>query len=156
MFLRALFAFSLLPGIVAFLVPFMLASFDPWRERTFWIGLPVITVGVVCLVCCVVDFYRAGKGTLAPWDPPKRLVIIGLYRLVRNPMYVSVIVLLVGWGIYFGSWLILAYAIVMFTAFHLRVVLYEEPKLSELFSDDWHRYRAAVGRWVPRTVSIRK
>ncbi len=100
------------------------------RGDRWWPGCVVISIGCAGLLSCVRDFYRAGKGTWAPWDPPKHLVVIGLYRHVRNPMYVCVLLLIFGWAIYFSSRLIVAYAILLSLAFHLRIVLYEEPILA--------------------------
>ena len=96
------------------------------------------------------DFLVSGRGTLAPWDPPKRLVVVGLYRFVRNPMYLSIMILLLGWSLFAGSWWLAAYAAVLAVSFHLRVVLYEEPRLEHNFGAEWTRYRTAVPRWIPR------
>jgi len=107
-------------------------------------------VGAVILVWCVRDFYVSGKGTLAPWDPPKRLVIVGLYRFTRNPMYVGILLLLAGWSLLAASPLLIGYTMVVAIAFHLRVVLYEEPTLLGLFGEEWTSYVASVPRWLPR------
>jgi protein-S-isoprenylcysteine O-methyltransferase Ste14 len=95
-------------------------------------------------------FSAAGKGTLAPWDPPRRLVVVGLYRFTRNPMYVGVLTLVLGWTLLLGSPWLAAYVVVLAAVFHLRTVLYEEPHLARLFGVEWERYRAAVPRWLPR------
>lgn len=155
MFLRALLAFLILPGVAAFAVPPLLATFDPWRAAVQWYGVPVILLGVVVLLWCVRDFYVAGKGTLAPWDPPKRLVLIGLYRFVRNPMYVGVLTLVAGWSIYLGSPLLALYTAVLAIGFHVRVVVNEEPWLSSRFGEEWSRYRTNVARWLPRVTPWR-
>jgi protein-S-isoprenylcysteine O-methyltransferase Ste14 len=91
-----------------------------------------------------------GKGTLAPWSPPRRLVVVGLYRVVRNPMYVAVFTRVLGWGLSFTSAPLALYALVLAIAFHLRVVLHEEPWLRQQFGADWITYAAAVPRWLPR------
>jgi protein-S-isoprenylcysteine O-methyltransferase Ste14 len=101
------------------------------------------------------DFYVAGKGTLAPWDPPKHLVVVGLYCFVRNPMYVGILIFLIGWALVMGSRWLAAYAVVLAIAFHLRVVLYEEPRLRRHFPEEWDAYAAAVSRWWPR-IRVRK
>ena len=77
-------------------------------------GMAPLVAGVVILLWCVRDFYVAGKGTLAPWDPPKHLVVIGLYRFVRNPMYLAVLAIIVGQALLFGSWWLVLYATVVF------------------------------------------
>jgi protein-S-isoprenylcysteine O-methyltransferase Ste14 len=99
------------------------------------------------------DFYRTGKGTLAPWDPPKKLVIVGLYRFVRNPMYTGVLGCVAGWSLIAGSPVLAVYTMVLAVAFHLRVIIYEEPTLARLFGDDWAHYRATVHRWLPKSSS---
>ena len=150
MFLRALFAFLVLPGVFAGLIPAWIVSSDARRGDGSPIGLVPMAVGCVLLLWCVRDFYVAGKGTLAPWDPPKRLVVVGLYRFVRNPMYVSVIVLLIAWIVIARSPALSNYTVIVAIAFHLRVVLYEEPHLAKLFGADWLAYKASVPRWLPR------
>lgn len=150
MFLRALFAFLVFPGVFAGLIPAWIVSNDPWRGDGSPVGLLPVAVGFVLLLWCVRDFYVAGKGTLAPWDPPKRLVVIGLYRFVRNPMYVSVLSLLIGWSIAAGSLLLAIYTVIVAIFFHLRVLFFEEPRLAKLFGPDWTAYKTSVRRWVPR------
>ena len=150
MFLRALLAFLALPGAVAFVLPPLLAAVDPWRSAVLWHGILVMLIGVILLLWCVRDFYVSGKGTLAPWDPPKNLVLVGLYRYVRNPMYVGVITLVAGWSIFLGSPVLTLYTVALATGFHVRVIMNEEPWLSSQFGDEWARYSANVGRWLPR------
>ncbi|PLY10196.1 MAG: isoprenylcysteine carboxyl methyltransferase [Desulfuromonas sp.] len=151
MFLRALLAFLLLPGLAAFVAPPLLVRLDPWRGVPIAAGWCVIVLGTLLLLWCVRDFYLSGKGTLAPWDPPKKLVVIGLYRLVRNPMYVGVLTLVAGWALLHASPLLTSYTVLLAIGFHLRVIRYEEPWLAEQFGDDWQRYRTHVGRWWPRS-----
>jgi protein-S-isoprenylcysteine O-methyltransferase Ste14 len=96
------------------------------------------------------------KGTLAPWDPPKNLVGVGLFRYVRNPMYIGVLATVLGWSIIAGSPLMAAYAVIVGIAFHLRVILYEEPTLARNFGDEWTRYCNSVNRWWPRLLADEK
>lgn len=154
MFARALFAFLILPGMFAGMVPVLVVLSDSKRSGGWRSGLVLVAIGILLLLWCVRDFYVIGKGTLAPWDPPKRLVVLGLYRFVRNPMYVAILILLIGWSITAGSMLLAAYTVVMAVAFHLRVVLYEERRLQELFGPDWQAYKASVPRWIPRLKPI--
>ncbi len=105
--------------------------------------------GSFILLWCVRDFYISGKGTLAPWSPPKRLVIVGLYRICRNPMYIGVLVLVVGWAIFATSPLLVGYFVVLVFSFHFRIVMYEEPQLLELFGAVWESYSSLVPRWLP-------
>ena len=155
MFLRALLAFLALPGVVAFIVPPVLASFDPWRTGVFLPGALVVLLGMVLLFWCVRDFYVSGKGTLAPWEPPTKLVVVGLYRYMRNPMYVGVITLVVGWSVLLTSPVLMCYALVLAIGFHIRVLTHEEPWLESQFGSEWRQYRAEVGRWVPRLTPRR-
>jgi protein-S-isoprenylcysteine O-methyltransferase Ste14 len=104
----------------------------------------------VLLGTCIWEFARRGRGTLAPVDPPKTLVVQGLYRYVRNPMYVSVTTIVLGEALLTGSRALLAYWAVWFLAVNLFVIGYEEPTLHRRFGPAYERYRATVGRWVPR------
>lgn len=148
MVLRALVAFVVLPGVAGFAIPLAwLASRGSLTPR-YPIGLLVMLAGAIGLLACVRDFLVKGKGTLAPWDPPQVLVRTGLFRYSRNPMYVSVALLLVGWAAAFGSIPLLLYAFVVIMAFHLRVVFGEEPWLRRRYGEEWERYCRAVPRWV--------
>ncbi len=145
LFWRALAAFLLLPGVVALLAPWLLR---PRGVRPHPAGLGVLAAGAALLLWCVRDFYAAGRGTLAPWAPPERLVTVGLYRVSRNPMYLAVVVILVGWALAFRAPRLWGYAAVVAAAFHLRVVLGEEPWLARRHGDRWDAYRARVPRWL--------
>ena len=149
MFLRAIIAFLILPTMVAILAPPLIASIDPWRGQLWLPGLVVVLAGAFILVWCVRDFYVSGKGTLAPWNPPKNLVIVGLYRFVRNPMYLGVLLLVLGWSLFLVSPIIAIYAIVLILGFHLRVTIYEEPWLEAQFGEAWRVYKNTVPRWLP-------
>ena len=151
LFARALLSFLILPGLFAFVLPAWLASTDQGRGDGWTLGWIVVAAGMTILFWCVRDFYVAGKGTLAPWDPPRRLVVVGLYRYLRNPMYVGVLTLVLGWALVFGSPVLLFYVLCLGVGFHLRTVLAEEPYLAAHFGEDWTRYRASVRRWWPRT-----
>jgi protein-S-isoprenylcysteine O-methyltransferase Ste14 len=147
MFARAIIAFLALPGMVAFVIPVVWLWNTSHTHLAQPLGLVVLVLGIVALLWCVRDFYVSGKGTLAPWAPPKRLVIVGLYRYSRNPMYVSVILVLLGWAISFGSLGLFVYACVVMAGFHLRVVLGEEPWLARTHGEEWERYTGHVPRW---------
>ncbi|HBC87403.1 MAG TPA: hypothetical protein DCZ94_10645 [Lentisphaeria bacterium] len=149
MFLRALIAFLILPCVFGGIAPLLLSHADPWRGHGIIIpGAIVMGSGLFLLLWCVRDFYVAGKGTLAPWDPPKHLVVVGLYRYSRNPMYISLLTLIGGWALLAASPLIAGYLLFFAVAFHLRVVFYEEPCLSKLFGQEWTDYKAKVSRWI--------
>ena len=112
-------------------------------------GMIVVTIGTVIALWCVLTFVFTGKGTPAPFDPPRRLVIRGLYRFVRNPMYIGAGMTLVGAAIYYESLSILIYTGLFFLITHLFVVLYEEPILRQTFGDDYEAYFRRVRRWWP-------
>ena len=150
MILRALIAFLVLPGLFALALPPLLAVLDPWRGGASWLGWPVLAAGVAVLGWCVADFYLAGKGTLAPWDPPRRLVIRGLYRHTRNPMYVGVLTIVLGQALVWGSPLLGLYGVALAIGFHVRVTRVEEPWLARTFPEDWPSFAATIPRWVPR------
>ena len=148
---RALLAFLLLPGIVAFLVPLWLA-WPAVRAGTFhWVALVLLAPGLALLLWCVREFYVTGKGTLAPWDPPRHLVAVGPYRVSRNPMYLGVLLILAGWTIAFASATLAVYALIVAGAFHLRVRLNEEPFLSRTHGAQWTQYSGRVPRWLFRS-----
>ena len=149
MLARALLAFLALPGVVAGLVPALIVCSEAHRGRGWVGGYVVLGLGLLLLLWCVRDFFVSGRGTLAPWDPPTRLVTVGLYRFVRNPMYVAVVALVAGWALAAGSRLLGAYAVALILLFHLRVVLYEEPRLRARFGAEWESYRTSVARWFP-------
>ena len=146
MLTRALVAFLALPGMVAFAIP------GAW----VWIGkMPVAHpsgfvlagAGTAALLWCVRDFYVQGRGTLAPWSPPARLVIVGLYRHTRNPMYAAVILILTGWSVSFGASGLSIYSLAVLVAFELRVVFGEEPWLARRHGREWDEYARRVPRW---------
>lgn len=150
LFLRALISFLVLPGTFAGLIPALIVASDRSRGEGLIVGAVPVVVGATVLLWCVRDFYVSGKGTLAPWDPPKRLVIVGLYRFTRNPMYVGISLLLAGWTLLAASPLLAGYTVILAFGFHLRVVLYEEPRLKKQFGEEWASYKATVLRWRPR------
>jgi protein-S-isoprenylcysteine O-methyltransferase Ste14 len=140
-----LVAFLALPGVVAFVVPLAIAL--PAR-RTSVVGVLPLLAGCLLLGWCVREFHVAGRGTLAPWSPPRNLVVSGPYQYSRNPMYVAVLLILASWAVLFQARLLAAYALLVAIAFHLRVVFGEEPWLARMHGDDWLRYRALVSRWL--------
>ena len=145
---RALLAFLLLPGTVAFLIPWLLLRQGQRGQFIDVLGLIPFVLGIVLLLWCVRDFYVAGKGTLAPWSPPRYLVVTGLYRFSRNPMYIAVLLVLWGWALGCRSRAIAVYALLVMLAFHLRVILGEEPWLARTHGQEWVRYKARVPRWL--------
>ena len=158
LFVRCLFFTILQPGTVTVLIPYWLVSTRGSAVRTNdqplrYLGLPLIVIGVAGLLWCIWDFFSSGRGTISPIDPPKHLVVRGLYRYVRNPMYVAVVTILLGEAIFFISMPILIEAGVFLFLANLFVILYEEPALRRQFGESYRRYTQTVGRWIPAIQS---
>jgi protein-S-isoprenylcysteine O-methyltransferase Ste14 len=140
----------------------MFAGYVPWRYfglgevRLDWgssrhlIALLCIAIGSVLLGACIREFFRSGRGTLSPADPPKDLVVRGLYRYVRNPMYLSVTLIILGEFLLTGSRGLLLYWAVWFLGANLFVLGYEEPTLRRRFGPAYEQYVRTVGRWLPK------
>jgi protein-S-isoprenylcysteine O-methyltransferase Ste14 len=144
----AILAFLALPGVFGFLLPGLLAFSGRGRAPFYPIGLVPFVVGSGLLCWCAVEFYRAGRGTLAPWAPPVKLVVTGPYRWSRNPMYLAVMSILAGWAAMFSSGNVLVYAAVFAIAVHIRVVAVEEPFLARTHGAGWTSYSSTVRRWL--------
>jgi protein-S-isoprenylcysteine O-methyltransferase Ste14 len=153
LFVRAAIFFLIAPGLVLGGIPYWILSRRPPAlvpPAQKLAGLLLIAVGLACLLWCFRDFVVRGRGTPAPYDPPKKLVTMGLYRFVRNPMYIALVTVLAGEALFFGARSLGIYAAFAWLAFHLRVLLFEEPRLRELFGAEYEAYRTAVPRWIPR------
>jgi protein-S-isoprenylcysteine O-methyltransferase Ste14 len=142
----------LIPGTVILLIPYFILGqvrFIEWPDIS---GVAVFammsgSVGLAVLLHCIWGFAVHGRGTLAPIDPPKVLVIRGLYRYTRNPMYLAVSLVLLSEALLFDSLPLLIYAAVALLGFHLFVVLYEEPGLRSQFGESYEEYFRAIPRW---------
>jgi protein-S-isoprenylcysteine O-methyltransferase Ste14 len=150
--LRALFFVVLLPGTVAVYVPLRILQgtnrlYVPALSVASLAAASLVLLGSVVLLTCVWAFFASGQGTLAPIDPPKQLVVVGLYRFTRNPMYNGVLAILLGEAWLFHSLAVLEYAAGFLVAAHLFVALYEERALSSRFGESFREYRSAVPRW---------
>jgi protein-S-isoprenylcysteine O-methyltransferase Ste14 len=149
----ALFALFFM-GTVLVYVPYALASSEgaahwslgAWR----YAGLLPLAVGLATVGWCLRDFAVVGRGTPAPFDPPRALVVTGPYRWVRNPMYVGGLLLLLGEALLLRAPVLLGYVAAFSIAVHLFVVVYEERALQRKFGESYDRYRATVPRWLPR------
>ena len=113
-------------------------------------GVVVGASGAVLALWCVVTLIVIGRGTPAPFDPPRRLVVVGAYWLVRNPMYIGADLALAGAALFYESWALLGYCAAFAFATHLFVVAYEEPRLRATFGVPYVRYCERVQRWWPR------
>jgi len=158
--LRSLFWTLLFPGLIA--------GYLPWRylglrdvvldlgNPLHGVGLFGVISGAALLGACVWEFARTGRGTLSPADPPRVLVGRGLYRHVRNPMYLSVTMILLGEVLLALSTALLLYWVAWFAVVNLVVIGYEEPTLERRFGREYDRYRREVGRWLPRLRPYRE
>jgi protein-S-isoprenylcysteine O-methyltransferase Ste14 len=147
MMLRAILAFLALPTMVAGVLPWLISKIPATHIFKSSHGLALFLIGGGILLASVISFYRRGQGILAPWDPPRHLLVQDLYRFNRNPMYVGVTLVLLEWALCTGNPWNYAYSILVPVAFHLRVVLYEEKEMERLFGRAWVAYRDAVPRW---------
>lgn len=147
--------FVLVPGTFAGYLPYRML-----RWRGLWtlpppgpepaLGALLIVLGLAGLLWCGWNFATRGLGTPAPFDPPKKLVVKGPYRWVRNPMYVTVATILIGESLFFQTAVLLPYLAFFWLILHLFVMLYEEPTLRDKFGADYEEYCRRVWRWIPR------
>jgi protein-S-isoprenylcysteine O-methyltransferase Ste14 len=117
-------------------------------------GVLIGSIGAVAALSCVWAFVMIGKGTPAPFDPPRRLVVRGPYRFVRNPMYLGAGLALAGAALFYVSAPLLVYAVLFLLAAHCFVVYYEEPTLRRSFGPDYESYCQRVSRWWPGVQSV--
>ncbi len=155
-----LISILVLPFMVLVVIPasilksVKLIPFDPFLKLngalTNILGGILLIIGLLLLITSIILFIRIGKGTLAPWNPTQKLVVKGLYRYVRNPMILGVIITLLAESLLFRSNGILLWALFFFGTSHLYFVLSEEPGLVKRFGDEYKTYKANVPRWLPR------
>ena len=113
------------------------------------IGASMAVLGAALAVWCILTFVFVGRGTPAPFDPPRRLVVRGPYRFVRNPMYWGAVLVLGGAGVFYQSIALVGYALLFLVAVHLFVCFHEEPTLRRLFGEEYEAYCRGVRRWSP-------
>ncbi len=158
---RTLRAVLALPGVVTLAIPALIVARSgsvrvgwglphPWRLIPIAAGATAIGGGLLLVGATVRQFHRQGKGTLAPWDPPRHLVVEGVYRRVRNPMISGVICVLLGEGLLLGSRPLLAWCLAVGLLNAVYIPLVEEPGLLRRFGDEYRIYRQNVPRWIPR------
>jgi protein-S-isoprenylcysteine O-methyltransferase Ste14 len=139
------------PGLGAVLVPrWILTRGNATPTPMAWPAAVVIAVGVVLYVVCVWAFAVVGRGTPGPWDAPRRVVAVGPYRWVRNPIYIAALLVVAGEAWLFLSVALLVYAGAMAVIFHLFVIGYEERTLRRRFGETYTEYVRTVPRWIPR------
>lgn len=158
LFVRALFS-MVLPVTIAVIIPlFIISSFNN-HLLTFnsilsglmlILGILLIFLGLLFVFYTNKSFLEIGKGTLAPWDPPKKLVVDGTYRHVRNPMISGVLMIVLGEALLFSSIELFILFILFFIVNHVYFVYLEEPGLIKRFGKDYIEYKKNVPRWIPR------
>jgi len=154
LWLRSAIFTVFVPGSIAGMVPWWIATatlrmpvdVGPLR----WLGLVPLIAGILIYLVTTWQFGAVGRGTPAPWDAPRQLVRTGLHARVRNPMYIGVLLCILGEALLWQAGGVLAYMAAIWLAFHLRVLLYEEPVLRRTFGVVFEKYAAEVPRWWPR------
>jgi protein-S-isoprenylcysteine O-methyltransferase Ste14 len=144
----------LVPGVVAFWLPGLVLDHQRLEWPTSWsvlqfAALLPLGIGAAIYLRCLQEFATRGLGIPAPIDHPKELVVTGLYRYVRNPMYLGVLLFLLGEALFLQYPGFLVYAIAWVLFVHVNVLLYEEPNLRRKFGSSYERYTTVVHRWVP-------
>jgi protein-S-isoprenylcysteine O-methyltransferase Ste14 len=160
--LRHILSILILPFTVTVIVPFWLLKSETERilgPKQGWIPVLVMVAGVAALmigftlfISTVVGFATRGKGTLAPWDPPRELVVVGVYRYVRNPMISGVLFLLLAESLLTGSRRLLGWFGLFLLVNIVYIPLFEEPGLSARFGERYSVYKKHVPRWIPRVT----
>lgn len=154
LWLKTILITILVPGTAVFVVPYFIvkASGFPliYGPLQLILGILLIIIGTCGFVWVSQAFVRFGKGTPAPFDPPKQFVVKGLYRFVRNPMYIGALTAILGESILFSSWQVLLYGVFLFLAFHILIIFYEEKSLEKRFGEPYTHYLRSVPRWIPR------
>lgn len=147
----------LAPGTIAGLIPWLIVRWPApiAHPALATLGGLLLAIDSVLLIDCFARFAVQGRGTPAPVAPTQRLIVTGSYRRVRNPMYVAVVLLILGQAALFGSVGVLIYGLVMWAGFHAFVLGYEEPTLRRRFPQDYDAFVAAVPRWIPRPTPWR-
>ena len=159
--LRHIVSILLLPTTVTVVVPYLILSSSPLQPvssaglRLLQViaviaGLALLAGGLVLVCSTIRQFARIGRGTLAPWDPPKHLVLAGVYKHVRNPMISGVLLILLGETLVFRSLGLLVWLVVFFAINAIYIPLIEEEGLERRFGDEYREYKRHVGRWMPR------
>jgi protein-S-isoprenylcysteine O-methyltransferase Ste14 len=158
--LRHIAAILALPFVVTVVIPTLILAQTPptpgWglpfplNILLFILGIVLIGLGLLLMIQTVGLFMTVGQGTLAPWDPTQRLVVVGIYRYVRNPMISGVFSILLCEGVLLGSTSILVWALIVIVINMIYIPLSEEPGLRQRFGADYDDYARNVPRWVPR------
>jgi len=150
--IKSLIFLIFVASLGAVYIPFSLLPKGPQVETSIfaYFAFPLWFLGGVTVLWCYWNFTFKGYGTPAPIEPPKQLVTTGLYRYVRNPIYVGALIIIVGYFLWFKSIWMFAYAVAFFLFVHMLVILYEEPTLRGKFGAEYENYCKSVPRWIPK------
>ena len=119
-------------------------------EWTIALGIPILVIGIVITVICFFEFIFIGQGTFIHFDAPRKFVASGIYKHVRNPMYLGVLLIFIGYALLYHSISLLLFSLLLFLLAHVVVVFIEEPTLKNKFGNDYTNYKKLVGRWLPK------
>src|ERR1041385_5498084 len=152
--------FAVAPSVLAGLIPWSMTHWEfgpPFLDldATRAVGILLIAAGLPGLIDSFARFALEGLGTPAPVAPPQNLVVTGLYRYVRNPIYVAVVAVILGQALLFGDWRLLWYGALLWLFFHVWVVAIEEPTLKQTFGTEYESFLTNVPRWIPRLTPWR-
>lgn len=142
-------------GFFTYYFPYQIASRDflVFNTQVFgYVSIPLFMVGTCCILWCSADMIQKGKGTPAHFDPPKRLIVNGLYRYTRNPIYVGALSVLCSYALWFGSGLAAVYFFLFLLAYQILITFIEEPILRNTFGQEYEEYCKKVPRWLVRLI----
>ena len=150
--IKTILYMGIMHGLFTFYLPYLIGSFgrilfDAGIFRH--IAIPLWMLGTIVIVQCSVDMIRRGRGTPAHINPPKELLSVGLYRYVRNPIYLGALLVQFGYVLWFGAGNLIVYFLLFVLAYHLLTVLVEEPILRNTFGERYNEYFKRVPRWIP-------
>lgn len=155
--IKTILYMGIMHGLFTFFIPYQLASIDkPFLNFGFfrYLAFPLWIIGIYTIIWCSIEFISRGRGTPAHLDPPKTLVIHGLYKYVRNPIYVGALLIQIGYILWFGSRIVTLYFLLFFLAFYVLVVFIEEPILKNTFGIAYDEYMKKVPRWIPHINKV--
>ena len=152
LFIRNVLFTIVVPGAGAVYVPWWILIHQATMPTPVaWYAIVIIMLGIALYLWCVSLFAVVGRGTPGPWDAPRRFVAVGPYRWVRNPIYISALLVVIGEAWLFVSPSLFLYAVVIAIVVHLFVIGYEEPTLQRNFGEEYVEYLRTVPRWIPHT-----
>lgn len=150
--LKTVFYMGIMHGFFTYYFPYQIVSRDFLIFNTGYfafLAIPFYIIGTLIIIWCSVDMIQKGKGTPAHLDPPKKLIINGLYRYTRNPIYLGALFVLLAYVLWFGSGLMILYFLFFVLAYQILITLIEEPVLKNTFGQDYEKYCQKVPRWIP-------